>query len=173
MDCSLSADNTVPAERTSFPAIGCLLLYGALALTGCASIPTKTYDIRQRAFTYKPTALVQDYQEEYAYIRHRWQAVLYGNDAPDNLPLKPVTEPPLNLAGLAFSGGGIRSATFHLGLLEALHDMKTLPRIDYLSTVSGGSYIAGWMLAHLGKEQDDAYGTLVQTPDEGEAPRSL
>jgi hypothetical protein len=71
------------------------------------------------------------------------------------------------LKGLAFSGGGIRSATFHLGLLEALHDMNSLPKIDYLSTVSGGSYIAGWMLAHLGKELDDPYGNLVQTPDGG------
>lgn len=43
--------------------------------------------------------------------------------------------------------------------------MKTLPAIDYLSTVSGGSYIAGWMLAHLGNPQDDAYGNLVQTHD--------
>ena len=44
--------------------------------------------------------------------------------------------------------------------------MGTLPKIDYLSTVSGGSYIAGWMLAHLGKELEDAYGNLVQTPDQ-------
>ena len=67
---------------------------------------------------------------------------------------------------VAFSGGGIRSATFHLGILQALQEMGTLPKIDYLSTVSGGSYIAGWMLAHLGKELDDTYGNLVQTPDQ-------
>lgn len=147
--------------------VSSLILLLGLLFSACQSIPTKTYEVRQRAFTYKPTSLVQDYQEEYAYIRNRRQAVLYGADALDKFPLKPATEIPANLTGLAFSGGGIRSATFHLGILEALHDMKTLPQMDYLSTVSGGSYIAGWMLGHLGKEMDDAYGNLVQTPDEG------
>lgn len=137
------------------------------ASTACQSVPTKTYQIRQRAFTYKPSTLVRDYQEEYAYILNRRQAVLYGADEPDNLPVRLAMEVPPNLTGLAFSGGGIRSATFHLGLLQALHDMDALSRIDYLSTVSGGSYIAGWMLAHLGEEMDDTYGNLIQTRDEG------
>jgi hypothetical protein len=43
--------------------------------------------------------------------------------------------------GLALSGGGIRSATFCLGLLRALAKAGTLPHIDYLSTVSGGGYV--------------------------------
>jgi len=42
------------------------------------------------------------------------------------------------LVGLAFSGGGIRSATFNLGILQALARMKLLSKFDYLSTVSGG-----------------------------------
>lgn len=42
--------------------------------------------------------------------------------------------------GLALSGGGIRSATFSLGLLRGLGSLKLLQRIDYLSTVSGGGY---------------------------------
>ncbi len=52
-----------------------------------------------------------------------------------------------NFVGLAFSGGGIRSATFNLGILQALADLKLLCRIDYLSTVSGGGYIGSWMAA--------------------------
>jgi hypothetical protein len=52
-----------------------------------------------------------------------------------------------NLVGLAFSGGGIRSATFNLGVLQALADLKLLQRIDYLSTVSGGGYIGAWLAA--------------------------
>ena len=52
-----------------------------------------------------------------------------------------------NLVGLAFSGGGIRSATFSLGVLQALADLKLLYRVDYLSTVSGGGYIGGWLAA--------------------------
>ena len=46
-----------------------------------------------------------------------------------------------DLTGLALSGGGIRSATFNLGLLQALHRHNILQDIDYLSTVSGGGYI--------------------------------
>ena len=38
-----------------------------------------------------------------------------------------------NLVGLAFSGGGgIRSATFNLGVLEALKKLNLLNKIDYL-----------------------------------------
>jgi predicted acylesterase/phospholipase RssA len=48
------------------------------------------------------------------------------------------------LAGLAFSGGGIRSATFNLGILQALAEKKMLGDFDYLSTVSGGGYIGAW-----------------------------
>jgi hypothetical protein len=43
--------------------------------------------------------------------------------------------------GLAFSGGGIRSATFNLGVLQALARKNILRFCDYLSTASGGGYI--------------------------------
>jgi hypothetical protein len=46
-----------------------------------------------------------------------------------------------SLIGLALSGGGIRSATTNLGVLQALSRMEILPMVDYLSTVSGGGYI--------------------------------
>lgn len=52
------------------------------------------------------------------------------------------------LIGLAFSGGGIRSATFNLGVLEALKENDLLRYVDYLSTVSGGGYIGGWLVAN-------------------------
>jgi hypothetical protein len=45
------------------------------------------------------------------------------------------------LVGLALSGGGIRSAATGLGVLQALAASDILPRVDYLSTVSGGSLI--------------------------------
>jgi hypothetical protein len=48
------------------------------------------------------------------------------------------------LVGLAFSGGGIRSATFNLGVLQGLANHRLLPIFDYLSTVSGGGYIGSW-----------------------------
>ncbi len=43
--------------------------------------------------------------------------------------------------GLALSGGGIRSATFCLGVLQHMARGKLLRAVDYLSTVSGGGYI--------------------------------
>jgi Patatin-like phospholipase len=45
------------------------------------------------------------------------------------------------LLGLALSGGGIRSACFGLGVLQALDAGGVLERVDYLSTVSGGGYV--------------------------------
>ena len=53
-----------------------------------------------------------------------------------------------DLVGLAISGGGIRSATFALGILETLRERGVLKRIDYLSTVSGGGYIGSWLSAN-------------------------
>jgi len=55
----------------------------------------------------------------------------------------------LQLMGLAFSGGGIRSATFNLGVLQGLAKAGVLKFADYLSTVSGGGYIGSWYTACL------------------------
>jgi Patatin-like phospholipase len=46
---------------------------------------------------------------------------------------------------LCISGGGIRSATFALGVVQGLASAKILDRFDYLSTVSGGGYIGSWL----------------------------
>jgi hypothetical protein len=45
---------------------------------------------------------------------------------------------PRKRTALCFSGGGIRSATFGLGVLQGLARTNLLERFDYLSTVSGG-----------------------------------
>jgi hypothetical protein len=82
----------------------------------------------------------------------------------------------LNLAGLCFSGGGIRSATFNLGVLQALADLKLLHRIDYLSTVSGGGYIGSWLVAwtkrvgNFGKVQQLLSTDRVHLEDDIESP---
>ena len=44
--------------------------------------------------------------------------------------------------GLALSGGGYRSAIFCYGVLKGLWDIGVLQKVDYLSAVSGGSWIA-------------------------------
>ena len=54
-----------------------------------------------------------------------------------------------DLTGLAFSGGGIRSATFNLGIIQSLARKNLLGKFDYLSTVSGGGYIGSWLSAQI------------------------
>ncbi|THD42373.1 MAG: patatin-like phospholipase family protein [Bradyrhizobium sp.] len=44
--------------------------------------------------------------------------------------------------GLSLSGGGIRAAAFHLGVLRRLADENLLEAVSQLSTVSGGSLVA-------------------------------
>lgn len=62
---------------------------------------------------------------------------------------------PLRMTGLALSGGGIRSATFNLGVLQALAAKMKLASFDYLSTVSGGGYTGGWWSAWLARDERD------------------
>ena len=64
---------------------------------------------------------------------------------------QPVLTPPenANVVGLSLSGGGIRSAAFCLGALQALEAAEVLKHIDYLSTVSGGGYIGCSLTACL------------------------
>jgi hypothetical protein len=57
----------------------------------------------------------------------------------------PPTADLSRLVGVAVSGGGIRSATFALGFFQALARHKVLRWVDYLSTVSGGSYFGGYL----------------------------
>jgi hypothetical protein len=51
----------------------------------------------------------------------------------------------MDTLGVAFSGGGVRSATFNLGVLQGLAHGDLLRRVDYVSTVSGGGYIGAWL----------------------------
>ena len=48
-------------------------------------------------------------------------------------------------AALCLSGGGIRSAAFSLGVIQVLAYRGLLTQFQYLSTVSGGGYIGGWL----------------------------
>lgn len=51
--------------------------------------------------------------------------------------------------GLSLSGGGMRSATFSIGVLAGLHKQGILDQIDIVSSVSGGSYANLWLTNHL------------------------
>jgi hypothetical protein len=60
------------------------------------------------------------------------------------------------VTGLAISGGGIRSASFGLGVIQALVANNVLSKIDYLSTVSGGGYIGAALTWALKQGSKDA-----------------
>jgi hypothetical protein len=68
---------------------------------------------------------------------------------------------PAPKVGLALSGGGIRSATFCLGVLQGLWRRKILPQVDYLSTVSGGGYIGAWFSALVHRSGLGAAGAAL------------
>jgi hypothetical protein len=55
-------------------------------------------------------------------------------------------------SAVCLSGGGIRSSTFALGVLQGLAHIGVLKHIDYLSTVSGGGYTGGWLTTWLHRE---------------------
>lgn len=81
------------------------------------------------------------------------------------------------LTGLALSGGGIRSAVFCLGVLQALAKHNVLKNFDYLSTVSGGGYIGSsltWFTRSampFGVERDNVpYGIDDPTQPPPKAP---
>jgi hypothetical protein len=75
--------------------------------------------------------------------------------APDPHQCPPPPEKPrrvLDLVGLALSGGGIRSASFNLGVLQGLASRNALWMFDLLSTVSGGGFIGSWWSAWLSRQ---------------------
>ena len=72
------------------------------------------------------------------------------------------------LSALCFSGGGIRSATFNLGILRGLAKRNLLRSFDYLSSVSGGGYIASWVRTWIWREglaKNSAEGALDAVED--------
>jgi hypothetical protein len=67
-----------------------------------------------------------------------------------------------NLSALCFSGGGIRSATFCLGVVQSLARAGLLDKFDYLSTVSGGGYLGGWLAAWTYWNKDGLSGVVSE-----------
>ena len=78
-------------------------------------------------------------------------------------------------SALCLSGGGIRSASFGLGVLQALARRKLLFSFHYLSTVSGGGYIGGWLSAWRRRMPDAAVesGLTSNVPDLYDEPPEL
>jgi len=95
--------------------------------------------------------LEEAYPEAFANIYHVHQAALYQH-------IHEQKDEPL--AALCFSGGGIRSATFNLGILQGLADHKLLEHFDYLSTVSGGGYVGSWFTSWIYRHPEGRQGVI-------------
>src|SRR5947209_10457472 len=120
--------------------------------------PATVYRVGLVASVNHVLPLWQVLREEYAALKPGWREEL----ASDPILADPQKSPGEKLAalfalvhrraaagdvltGLSLSGGGIRSATFNLGVLQGLARIGVLEKFDYLSSVSGGGYIASWL----------------------------
>ncbi len=77
-------------------------------------------------------------------LREKEEALIAKRRAAASIPQSgPLTSE--NAVGVAISGGGIRSATFALGVFKVLARKRLVRCIDFLSTVSGGGYFGGFL----------------------------
>ncbi|MGN6186247.1 MAG: patatin-like phospholipase family protein [Thermoanaerobaculia bacterium] len=90
---------------------------------------------------------------------------------PDELPL--TTEAPVeagedrleDLLALCLSGGGYRAMLIHLGTIWYLNDAGYLPKLDRVSSVSGGSITAGVLALKWNQLQFDDKGVAKNFKD--------
>ena len=102
-----------------------------------------------RAATPVPPASAADtLLAEYRAVHRAEPLDAQGNPAASEADLR-IAQFEAGATALCLSGGGIRSASFCLGVVQGLARRGLLARFDYLSTVSGGGYIgsllAAWM----------------------------
>ena len=105
----------------------------------------------------EPDRAVTRKTEAHARIKARREAALEYAGANSTIKLKgewrEFTEPSIaaefidrkTRTGIALSGGGIRSATISLGLIEALASRGRFYGFDLMSTVSGGGYCGSFV----------------------------
>ncbi len=129
-------------------------------LAGCVSVPVKSIapaETIKRSPVKNERWQVEiqsrpDFEEEKKYVAKRRERVRLPKEGPQ--------------LGLAFSGGGLRSATINLGVLQGLQEDGVLRKVDYLSCVSGGAYIGAWYAAHL--TNGDTIDSVGQTEGSAE-----
>ncbi|MBE9561310.1 MAG: patatin-like phospholipase family protein [Proteobacteria bacterium] len=82
-----------------------------------------------------------------------WSAVFTCSKTNSKIPDSNITpNTDTGLIGLSLSGGGVRSATFSLGLLQSLAKHNVLKYCDYLSGISGGGYTASCLSSLLASD---------------------
>jgi NTE family protein len=72
--------------------------------------------------------------------------------------------------GLCLSGGGYRAMLFHVGALWRLNELGWLPRLSFVSSVSGGSITAGVLAAKWQVLRFGDNGVAANFPDQIAGP---
>jgi hypothetical protein len=111
------------------------------------------------------------FRAELGAIRDRHNRLGATKIKEDNSATDPSTA--LELTGITCSGGGIRSASFCLGVLQGLQSRNTLDRMDYLSTVSGGGYVGTTLTIGMSSHGEFPFGRLDQESRETPEVRHL
>jgi hypothetical protein len=123
----------------------------------------------------------QVFVEELAELTRRWEQ---SGTSERRLAPEAIPTPRHGLVGLAFSGGGIRSATVNLGIAQALDGRGVFQHFDYLSTVSGGGYIGSSLsalmrgtrptteIAGIASVRDDDEYTVVRVTEQLDPERA-
>ena len=93
-----------------------------------------------------PDQRLNNYQK---YFSHEYEQINFRRERKDS-DIRPEF-----LTGLALSGGGIRSSAYQLGILSGLYrSAERLKKVDYISSVSGGSWVNGAYWAWSSFEKD-------------------
>ena len=87
-----------------------------------------------------PLSFDKAVEQELALVNHRRSALRTHNNAQS-----PAKSDGSDLTALCLSGGGVRSATFCLGIARAFARKGCLKEFDYLSTVSGGGFTGSFI----------------------------
>lgn len=89
------------------------------------------------------------------------QEVSQSNEPVRRIPTDPPVDQLRPGIGLCLSGGGYRAMLFHLGALWRLNDFGYLPKLERISSVSGGSITAGVLGANWSSFSFDAAGVAL------------
>jgi hypothetical protein len=100
--------------------------------------------------------LLQVLEEEYVSLHGSLPPGYFDHNRTDKARLEEfyrlMSTLPQPRSAICLSGGGIRSGTFALGVLQGLARYKLLDKFHYLSTVSGGGYSGSWLTAWIYRE---------------------
>lgn len=90
--------------------------------------------------------------------RQRMAAGLEGHKEDHLAQIHDQTLHPHALVGLALSGGGIRSASFAIGVMQQMAKAGLLSAFHCVSGVSGGGYAASWLTTWAYRHKEGIHG---------------